>query len=144
VRYNTAVMVDEGGDVVYTYHKHFLFSTDYGWGCQAGPSFTFKDFEFDGQSIRMSIGICMDLNPKDFITPFKAFEYAHFLLQHDVRLVVIPMAWLLPEDEDREMPSLGRVEYWACRLSPLLTDDTVRTVVVCNRTGDEEGLFMRG
>jgi protein N-terminal amidase len=143
-RYNTAVMVNEAGEVVYTYHKHFLYSTDYQWGCQPGSSFTFKDFQFDGQSVRMSIGICMDLNPKEYIAPFNAFEYANFLLQNDVRLVVIPMAWLLPSDEDREMPSLGSVEYWARRLSPLLGDDTVRTVVVCNRTGEEGGAIYAG
>jgi len=143
-RYNTAVFVDREGNVVHQYHKHFLFSTDYKWGCQPGPGFSWKHLRCGDEIVRTSIGICMDLNPKEYLAPFDIFEYATFLLENDVRLIILPMAWLLPVGADRKLSSVSSVEYWITRLGPLIGDEQVRTVIVCNRTGEEEDAVYAG
>jgi len=143
-RYNTAVLVDREGNVAHQYHKHFMFSTDYKWGCQPGPGFSWKQVRYGDETVRTSIGICMDLNPKEYLAPFDLFEYATFVLENDVRLIILPMAWLLPVDADRKLPSIGSVEYWITRLGPLIKDKQVRTVIVCNRTGEERDAVYAG
>jgi len=125
-----------------------MFETDYKWGCTAGPAFRCFEWTVAGVSIRTSIGICMDLNPWEFRAPFNAFEYAKFILENDVTLILIPMAWLLPrsiDDEEQDKyeeddhPSHHTLQYWIGRLQPLIASDTYRTVIICNRTGHEEG-----
>ena len=139
-RHNAAVMVDSTGGTIHEYYKHHMYETDYKWGCTAGPGFSFIDFPVDGVPKRTSIGICMDLNPWEFRAPFNAFEYANYILENDINLILIPMAWLDPrtDPDDPQMPSHGTLNYWIERLKPLITDEKPRTVVICNRTGEEE------
>jgi protein N-terminal amidase len=57
------------------------------------------------------------------------------------------MAWLLPPEWDEtqpEEPSISTLNYWISRLQPLVDDSKTRTVVVCNRTGEEEGAQYAG
>lgn len=49
------------------------------------------------RSHRISIGICMDLNPYQFKAPFTAFEFSLQCLEKKADLVLCPMAWLLPD-----------------------------------------------
>ena len=130
-----------------------MFETDYTWGCTAGPGFGCLDFMVDGVAIRTSIGICMDLNPWEFRAPFNSFEYANYILENDITLTLIPMAWLLrrstdndadDEDEDDDHPSHATLHYWIGRLQPLISSDKYRTVIICNRTGHEGGAVYAG
>ena len=148
--------MDSTGDTVHEYYKHHMFETDYKWGCTAGPGFSCLDFKVEGVATRTSIGICMDLNPWEFRAPFNAFEYANYILKNDITLTLIPMAWLLrrstnddgddgdDEDEDDDHPSHATLHYWIERLQPLISSDKYRTVIICNRTGHEEGAVYAG
>jgi len=138
-RRNAAIMVDSRGEVVHEYQKHHLYQTDYEWGCTPGPGFSSTTIELDGHPTKMSVGICMDINPWEFEAPFEAYEYANYILEEDISLVIVPMAWSLPKEIHPESlgPSKPTLVYWVQRLYPLRQDSKKRTVVICNRTGRE-------
>jgi protein N-terminal amidase len=84
----------------------------------------------------------MDLNPWEFKAPFSAYEYANYILKNDITLILIPMAWLHPRSQpldNDKLPCHQTLQYWIDRLTPLIDDETLRTVVTCNRTGQEDG-----
>ena len=167
-RRNTASVVNSEGNVVYEYSKHFMFDTDLKWGCTPGPGFDFTTLQFNTNTTNTnntnnttntnntnnnnaneeiptntSIGICMDINPKEFIAPFTSYEYANYVLsqtQQHISLIILPMAWLLsPKEPESTESSLFTLEYWIKRLYPLVQDSKWRTVIICNRTGEEDG-----
>ncbi|ODV77273.1 carbon-nitrogen hydrolase [Suhomyces tanzawaensis NRRL Y-17324] len=59
-------------------------------------------------SVRVNLGICMDLNPYKFEAPFNAFEFAMRCYDQQARLVLCPMAWLLPHS-----PSIDSKHGWS-------------------------------
>lgn len=145
-RRNAAVLVDSDGTVLHQYQKYHMFDTDYRWGCTSGPGFTNVILDMDGVPTKMSVGICMDLNPWEYTAPFSAYEYAKFIVDTNVSLILLPMAWLLPKGEDAGSlePSESTFTYWIQRLHPLINDAKTRTVVVCNRTGQEDDAIYAG
>ena len=145
-RWNAAILVDSTGEVIHEYQKYHMFETDYRWGCSPGPGFSSTTLDVEGKPVKMSVGICMDLNPWEFKAPFSAYEYANYILQEDISLILLPMAWLLPSTMDPEStePSQPTAQYWLQRLHPLIDDFKTRTVVVCNRTGRENEAVYAG
>ncbi|GFZ43747.1 hypothetical protein JCM24511_01467 [Saitozyma sp. JCM 24511] len=164
VGWNSAVVVGPDGDVVGNYRKHFRFETDKNWA-REGDSFVYYDLpEPLG---RVAVAICMDMNPKDFLAPWDAFELANFCKDNKVDMLVVPMNWLDPPGEppeveaprDPQAPSESNLNYWAARLTPLhdptpgyssppaLEDPQGGKEVVfvaCNRVGEEEGTKFVG
>jgi protein N-terminal amidase len=87
----------------------------------------------------------MDLNSWEFKAEFSLYEFATYCLDQDVELILLPMAWLLPAEYDgMGGPSMSTLKYWVARLFPLVEDGKKRTVVLCNRTGEEEGAVYAG
>ncbi|GAO50083.1 carbon-nitrogen hydrolase [Saitoella complicata NRRL Y-17804] len=130
--YNSAVFVSPTGDVIANYRKHFLYSTDERWGASEGPGFWKGWVGTLGK--RVTLGICMDLNPYKFEADFGAYEFAHHILGADdgdeqggegegADLVLVPMAWLRhprhPADAHPADPDQLTVGYWIQRLAPL-------------------------
>ncbi|ORY31960.1 carbon-nitrogen hydrolase [Naematelia encephala] len=160
VGWNSAVLIGPSGEVLGNYRKTFRFETDKNWA-KEGDGFT--HFDLPEPLGRVAIGICMDMNPKDFIAPWDAFELATYCKHNDVDILVVPMNWLDPPAEppniapelDPESPSEHNLNYWAARLTPLHdpvpgyntptpsseTASGGREVVfvACNRIGTEEG-----
>lgn len=93
--YNSAVLIDPTGKVVYNYRKTHLYETDKVWGCSESPD-GFKSFDVDikGQKVKSIIGICMDLNPYEFTAPFEAYEFSKVAANDKCQLVLIPTAWM--------------------------------------------------
>ena len=92
-----------------------MFETDNKWACTSSPGFTQTIVTFDNNTlIRTSIDICMNLNPKDFITPFTSYEFANFLVNNQVSLILLPLTWLLPSEYDREYmkEATSPLEFW--------------------------------
>ncbi|KAN0065935.1 hypothetical protein ACQY0O_001068 [Thecaphora frezii] len=148
--YNSAVLVDPAGRLVHTFRKHFLYDDDKRWATE-GPGF--ETVELPGIG-KVCVAICMDLNPYNFTAPFESFELAEFCREQGVKLLVVPMAWLLPASESTanhaaQEASLSSINYWALRCSPLFgpTADASGPVagaahgttffVAANRTGTE-------
>lgn len=104
--YNSALVVNEDGQVVYNYRKTHLYETDEAWGCSENPEKDFAAVDLplgqgsSRQVVRTSIGICMDLNPYQFTAPFNEFEYSMSAYENGSRLLIVPTAWLNSESPD--------------------------------------------
>lgn len=93
--YNSALLVSRSGQVLHVFRKHFLYEDDHRWA-RAGSGLQFIDLPDLG---RMVVGICMDLNPWEFKSDFESYELARFAARAHAHMLVVPMAWSLPEDE---------------------------------------------
>lgn len=126
ITYNSAMVVDETGDVLYNYRKTHLYETDDTWGCAENPDKGFSPVTLrlgpERKPITTSIGICMDLNPYKFEAPFNEFEFSMLCRRHGSQLVLVPTAWLSPEspsiDESAsEDEKLKSAREWETKLS---------------------------
>jgi protein N-terminal amidase len=141
-RYNSLVTVGPSGQVVAHYRKAFLYYTDETWAAE-GPSRFFHG-EL-GPLGRVSMGICMDINPYRFVAPWTAYEFARAAVDARSPTVVVSMAWLtrlLPAGlrETPEDPDVETLSYWLERLWPLREAREAGRSVVCvmaNRSGVE-------
>lgn len=95
--YNAAQVVSPSGTLLHNYRKTHLYDTDVAWGCAESPEgFTVFNLPIKrlGKSFKTAIGICMDLNPKEFKAPFEAYEFASAAAANGAELVVVPTAWM--------------------------------------------------
>lgn len=99
--FNSAMVVDEEGTMVYNYRKTHLYETDETWGCSENPSKDFAPVTLkigpEKQKVITNIGICMDLNPYKFEAPFNDFEFSMKCWENSAQLVIVPTAWLSSE-----------------------------------------------
>ncbi|ORZ41142.1 carbon-nitrogen hydrolase [Catenaria anguillulae PL171] len=150
--YNAMVLVNRRGEIITTYFKHFLYTTDEAWATP-GPSFkALVDIPEFGHLV---LGICMDLNPYKFEAPFDLCEFGRFCVSKRAHLVLCCMAWLRSgssregaeqddqdEDDEDEDEASSLLSYWAYRLRPL--DGTGCLVAICNRVGKENSTEFAG
>ncbi|KAG0045956.1 Carbon-nitrogen hydrolase [Gryganskiella cystojenkinii] len=87
--YNSQAFVSPSGTLLKTYSKHFLYYTDENWA-EEGPGFESFDVKGLGQ---VGFGICMDVNPYQFKSPFRAMEFSNFHLNKKTKLILCSMAW---------------------------------------------------
>ncbi|KAK3048905.1 hypothetical protein LTR09_009800 [Extremus antarcticus] len=154
-QYNSTVTVSPTGSILANYRKAFLYYTDETWasegpsGSAANPG-TYTDTAVPffvgtlGALGKVGHGVCMDINPYRFTAPWTDYEFAKTMLAHDVRLVVLSMAWLthrLPEEieADPGTPDMETVAYWRHRFLPFLEASMEREILVvfANRCGVE-------
>ena len=97
---------------------------------------------------RVSVGICMDLNPFPpaiWNSREGPYELASFAIDNDTRLVIILCAWMDSRTHTEKPWDLKTVDYWVARLLPLWERtnnqqagrDTI--VIICNRAGLDGG-----
>lgn len=147
VAYNSMVMVDSNGEVVGHYRKSFLYYTDETWAKEGQGFFAgVLPIGSSGQRLKAAAGICMDINPYKFESPWTAYEFANHARETRAKIIVLSMAWLthLSTEELAEqvtLPDTSTVGYWVERLRPLMDSATgaeEEVVVICaNRTGIE-------
>ncbi|KAJ3565768.1 hypothetical protein NP233_g7434 [Leucocoprinus birnbaumii] len=136
---NSAVLYGPSGEWIGGYRKTNLFRTDKTWAA-AGSGFA--TYQLPSPLNVVTLAICMDLNP--FTSAGWQFETGPYEL-----------ADYYPDREPDDEPSWSTLQYWAVRLRPLW-DGTyasnnepagktkTTTVVVCNRTGEENGATFAG
>lgn len=89
---------------------------------------------------------------------FEKYELAHYCDKNKVDLLVLPMNWLLPEEEhetyrtdpSHNQPSVTTINYWVARCIPLWVpgmgepghEGHRTTLIAANRTGSEKGTCM--
>lgn len=152
--YNAMAVVDRHGELVHVHRKHFLYHLDESWATP-GPGFKCREVTDLG---RAAFAICMDLNPKGFVAPFDAYEFAaslfdppltqaetptHHRLQ--ANLIIACNAWLRPAAEEEltdDQRCLYLMNYWATRLAPAL--DKPVLLALANRVGAERGTIFAG
>lgn len=94
--YNSAIVVNNEGETIANYRKHFLYMIDETWALE-GRGFGNEVIPGLG---RTAMGICMDINPYKFEAPWDAFEFAFHVLEIKANLVIVSMAWLTRELAD--------------------------------------------
>ncbi|KAL1304473.1 hypothetical protein AAFC00_003464 [Neodothiora populina] len=137
-RYNTVVSVSPTGQILATYRKSFLYYTDETWASEGDSGFFSGSLSVsasaapraataDDDSLleNVAMGICMDINPYRFETPWSTFEFATHCVERRARLVLLSMAWLTrmtPEDmaDSAGIPDLDTLAYWIERFSPVV------------------------
>jgi len=147
--YNSAITVNGEGETVSNYRKTFLYYTDETWALESPDGF--HDAEFESLGCNVVIGICMDLNPYKFETPFSAWEFAFHVLHRQANLVILSMAWLTREDARSysrmpKDPDMETLSYWLARLEPLIRAETEGEIIVvfANRCGIEDDAVYAG
>ncbi len=94
--------------------------------------------------LRIGLGICMDINPREFEAPWGAFEFATFHKQRQCDLILFSSAWCNRHpDDEQEGPVDGpdTMKYWASRLRPLVGSSTF--FLAANRVGKERAELLR-
>jgi protein N-terminal amidase len=94
----------------------------------------------------------MDLNvqpPRSWDSLDGPYEIADYCLSQRSDTLILLNAWLESFDEDHDESALGTLNFWAQRLRPLWIDEdedddsatghAQTNVVICNRTGEENG-----
>ncbi|EPS42650.1 hypothetical protein H072_3432 [Dactylellina haptotyla CBS 200.50] len=151
--FNACVVSSPDGEVVMNYRKTFLYSTDEQWASE-GTSFGTLTFTFPTRtpssdqsattplikSVKVALGICMDLNPYRFAAPFTAYEFANHIVSSGAQLAIVPMAWetkeWIPPAQLKKTPEVrhnSTIKYWSMRLEPLFGYNDER-----NQVGDED------
>lgn len=79
-------VVDPEGKLALNYNKHFLYEVDYKF-CRIGDKFKTVDIKTkNGDTLKVGVGICMDLNPEDF-KDYSLFEIANFFIKENVDFI---------------------------------------------------------
>ena len=140
-RYNSTVTVTPDSRILKNYRKSFLYYTDETWASEGDEGFFAG--KLDGLGT-VALGICMDINPYQFMSPWDQYEFATKALFAEVPLVVLSMAWLTHISKEElqifaKEPESKTVLYWIERFKPILTSRSPKpTIIVCaNRCGWE-------
>lgn len=95
--------------------------------------------------MKAAFGICMDLNPRKFLSPWTAYEFSNAALDSKAELLILSMAWLtgLPslslKGSLAKTPDTDTLSYWINRLIPIVQGVNEVVVVCGNRCGEEKG-----
>ncbi|KAM3417266.1 hypothetical protein BST61_g5523 [Cercospora zeina] len=145
--FNATVTISPTGKLIANYRKSFLYYTDETWATEGFRS-TPLGLPFYASYIptlgQVGHGICMDINPHRFESPWTSYEFATTMLKSQCRLVILSMAWLTrltPEDTEAspESPDMETVAYWLERFWPFVDSAPQEPIVVvfANRCGSE-------
>jgi protein N-terminal amidase len=144
--YNSLVFVNKAGEITAHTRKSFLYYTDETWASEGQGFFSGKlqsGSSLEGKNL--AAGICMDINPYKFKSPWTSYEFANHALASQADLVVLSTAWLTRMSTDElqgnaKLPDLDTVGYWLERMRPLMGpngSDQEIIVVFANRCGEE-------
>jgi len=167
---NSAVVYGPDGTCVGHARKSHLFYMDKPWA-KAGPGFV--SFHLPPPLNTVTLAICMDLNPRSpWSFDGGPYELAEHCLKTGSNLLVLLNAWLDSEKDREREEDFSTMNYWALLLRPLWDrvgssssstwgssnaegssasappresgGDTETVVVVCNRSGFENGSTFAG
>ncbi|RMZ73260.1 amino-terminal amidase [Pyrenophora seminiperda CCB06] len=161
-QYNSTVTINPQGLIIHNYRKSFLYYTDETWASEGPGSFSHKlanpaspDAPFYSGQLgdlgNVTMGICMDINPYKFVSPWSDYEFCSLALSTQSPLICISMAWLChltPTElaQEPSQPDVATVAYWVERFQPLVEakSDRAFCVVLANRCGMEKGACYAG
>ena len=117
--YNSAAVVNRMGELELNVRKTHLFFNDELW-CSEGDGFkSLVLTNHKGDPFKCIIGICMDINPKNFTSG--EFELADFAVKEGAEVVLFPTNWVDSQADSVEDSVIEAMyNYWLHRLSPML------------------------
>ena len=118
--YNSCYVIDREGKLFCNYRKTFLFETDKVWASEGDGFKSFILKNLAGVPFTAGIGICMDINPYEFLDSSK-FELAEYLKEQNIDVLLFPTAWNDSSPRDDSQQSIEETHnYWLHRLWPLI------------------------
>ena len=108
--YNSCFIITPEGKSLPSYRKHFLYQDDERWSLE-GNEFGYMEITTKkGIKLKLGIGICMDINPYKFKSPFNKMEFANHCLSKNVDLIVFPTNWI--DNEPNNISKKHKFELW--------------------------------
>jgi protein N-terminal amidase len=145
--YNSCFIITPEGESLPSYRKHFLYQDDERWSLE-GNEFGYMEISTKkGIKLKLGIGICMDINPYKFKSPFNKMEFANHCLSKNVDLIVFPTNWI--DNEPNNISKKHKFElwnYWAERMRPYDYAKNKKNVYMlfANRIGKEKTTTFHG
>ena len=145
--YNSCFIITPEGESLPSYRKHFLYQDDERWSLE-GNEFGYMEITTKkGIKLKLGIGICMDINPYKFKSPFNKMEFANHCLSKNVDLIVFPTNWI--DNEPNNISKKHKFElwnYWAERMRPYDYAKNKKNVYMlfANRIGKEKTTTFHG
>lgn len=100
----------------------------------------------EGKTFKAGLGICMDINPYEFIDNSK-FELSDFCKEKEIDVLLFLSAWNDHEPERTDEGSIdGTLNYWLWRLRTLMNKKNENNYnkswafICCDRVGVEDSL----
>ena len=117
--YNSCFIITPEGESLPSYRKHFLYTDDERWSLE-GNDFGYMEITTKkGFQLKLGIGICMDINPYKFKSPFEKMEFANHCLSKNVDLIIFPTNWIDSEpNNNSELHKHELWSYWMDRMRP--------------------------
>ena len=145
--FNSCFIITPEGESLPSYRKHFLYQDDERWSLE-GNEFGYMEITTKkGIKLKLGIGICMDINPYKFKSPFNKMEFANHCLSKNVDLIVFPTNWI--DNEPNNISKKHKFElwnYWAERMRPYDYAKNKKNVYMlfANRIGKEKNTTFHG
>lgn len=121
--YNSCYLIDRSGSLLASYSKILMFETDKRYFTPGKDRVVQEMVSLSGDRFKAGLGICMDINYKDFENFFE-FELGEYGRDQDLDCLLFPTAWTVSgETELSENPEIECEElycYWQTRLLPML------------------------
>ena len=147
--YNSCFIITPEGESLPSYRKHFLYTDDERWSLE-GKNFGYIEITTKkGIQLKLGIGICMDINPYKFKSPFKKMEFANHCLNKNVDLIIFPTNWIDSEPNDTsELHKNDLWNYWMERMEPYKKKNSKNKknvyMLCANRIGTEKTTTFHG
>ena len=147
--YNSSFIITPEGESLPSYIKHFLYTDDERWSLE-GKNFGYIEITTKkGIQLKLGIGICMDINPYKFKSPFKKMEFANHCLNKNVDLIIFPTNWIDSEPNDTsELHKHDLWNYWMERMEPYKKKNSKNKknvyMLCANRIGTEKTTTFHG
>ena len=147
--YNSCFIITPEGESLPSYRKHFLYTDVERWSLE-GKNFGYIEITTKkGIQLKLGIGICMDINPYKFKSPFKKMEFANHCLNKNVDLIIFPTNWIDSEPNDTsELHKHDLWNYWMERMEPYKKKNSKNKknvyMLCANRIGTEKTTTFHG
>ena len=123
VVYNSCYVLDRQGNILHNYRKILMYDTDKRYFTPGEEYLVFELVTLKGHVFKTAVGICMDINYKDFVN-FYEFPLACHCRDKDVDLLLFPTAWTMRPEEETGKNSLqiglDLYQWWKLRLTPMI------------------------
>lgn len=121
--FNSCYFVDRKGNLLSNYRKILMYETDKLYFSEGADQVIVSLETTKGQKVKAAIGICMDINYKDFVN-FWQFPLANHCRDNEVDCLIFPTNWIHRPEECVGMKSLEiavqTYDWWKLRMTPMI------------------------
>lgn len=136
--YNSAAMSDREGNFIFNTRKTHLYYADELWAEEGNGFKSIVIKNLTGQSFNCAVGICMDINPKNFTSGKN--ELGDFVEANKCEVILFPTNWI-DSDRENEDSSVDIYNYWLNRLTPILKGKRNIYLLAADRVGREYSYY---